>query len=82
MRIIILIFLLLFPKLLACASVADYIDLKEKKIIRRVDANRNVLSTEVKESIEVPSFSVYGYKHIYVNDEKIDDSLIEMTYSI
>lgn len=63
-------------------TVSDHIDLKQGAIIRKVDSNRNVLQTEVIETIDVPSFSVYGYKHIYVNDEKIDDSLIEMTYSI
>ena len=65
---------------LACVEdTCDYIDIKNKKIVRQV-SNGSILSTPTYEDVEVPDLSLFTSKMITVSDGTVEASDIRVEY--
>ena len=65
---------------LACVEdKCDYIDIKNKKIVRQV-SNGSILSSPTYEDVEVPDLSLFTSKMITVSDGTVEASNIKVEY--
>lgn len=60
-------------------GICDYIDIKNKRVVRKV-SNGSILSTPTYEEIDVPDLSLFTSKMITVSDGNIEASDIKVEY--
>ena len=61
-------------------GICDYIDVKNKRIVRKSDAVRGILKTPEYEEIDVPDLSLFTSKMITVSDGTLEASDIKVEY--